>query len=167
MIAKILTLGLGAIFLLAGWLFGVVEPRQALADATRAERLQPVSVRVLDDSPAGREALLEGRVSEHNRRRMREFVAYIRYEYRGDDEQWFEDEHVTPPLLELPDGRAQLAADYQLGGALASCQADDALVWNGWTEEGTKRYSGLVATMAVMALGTVAAGSEGRYLPPN
>jgi hypothetical protein len=169
---------------LAGWLilpfialvFGAVAGglillgRDAAREAARVAQLSPLSATVLEDSPPGQAALIEGRISERNRQRLREFVVYVREEYRGSDDdgdpKWSEDKRVTPPLLiELADGRVQIEnADYRLERAPVTWQEDTALWWNGISGEGTKRYTGFVAGDSVTAIGTVVQGREGRAL---
>src|SRR5690349_7971963 len=113
-IVPIFLIGFGLIFLTIGILLATVGAQQAGAEAERAERLRPLSVAMLDDSQPGREALIEGRISARNPSLFQQFVAYIREEYRGSDDQdrekWEEDERRTPPLLiELADGVVALA----------------------------------------------------------
>ncbi|MFP4440643.1 MAG: hypothetical protein ACLFVO_25695 [Chloroflexaceae bacterium] len=148
----------------------ILVGRNAAREAARVAQLSPLSATVLEDSPPGRAALIEGRISERNQQRLREFVVYVREEYRGSDDdgdpKWSEDERVTPPLLiELADGRVQIEnADYRLERAPVTWQEDTALRWNGISGEGTKRYTGFVAGDPVTAMGTVVQGREGRAL---
>jgi hypothetical protein len=148
----------------------IVSGRDAAREAELVSQLSPLSATVLEDSPPGRTALIEGRISERNQQRFREFVVYVREEYRGSDDdgdpEWYEDERVTPPLLvELTDGRVQIEnADYRLEQPPVTWQEDSALRWNGISGEGTKRYTGFVAGDPVTAMGTVVQGREGRAL---
>lgn len=138
--------------------------------ATRVERMSPLTAATLAESPAGQEGLIEGRVSERNPVQFRLFVAYVRYEYRGQDNdndnesKWVEDERVTPALLlDLPGGRVQLTnSNYGLEGRLVKWQSDPTLTWNSWSGEGTKSYQGLERGNPVLALGTVVEGPTGR-----
>jgi hypothetical protein len=159
----------GAVFVAVGVWIGVFGARAAAAAADRAEHLRPLSAAALEDATPGRDALLEGQISEHNAARFREMAAYVREEYRGSDddgEQWSEDERVTPRLLlDLADGRAQIGnTDYIIEAPPVQWQESRALTWNGITNEGTKRYRGFAAGNTVTAIGTIVAGREGSEL---
>lgn len=138
--------------------------------AARVERLSPLTAATLAASPAGQDGLIEGRISERNPVQFRLFVAYVRYEYRGQDNdndnesKWVEDERVTPALLlDLPGGRVQLTnSDYGLEGKLVKWQSEPTLTWNSWSEDGTKSYEGLERGNPVLAIGTVVEGPTGR-----
>src|SRR5215217_1208851 len=86
--------GLG--FLGLGLFMATTGAQQARAEADRVERLRPLTVATLDDGQPGGEALVEGRISTANPPVFRQFVAYIREEYRGSDDddrdEWKEDE---------------------------------------------------------------------------
>jgi hypothetical protein len=167
----IFLIGFGLIFLVIGTLLATVGARQASAEAERAEQLQPMTAAALDDSPSGREALIEGRISARNPSLFQQFVAYVREEYRGSDdedrEKWEEDERRTPPLLiEVADGAVPLADDhYALDNPPHTWQESQSTrVWNGLTGEGTKRYRGFQAGDQALAIGTLVQGSEGMEL---
>jgi hypothetical protein len=136
--------------------------------AARVERLSPLTAVTLAESPAGQEGLIEGRIAERNPVHFRLFVAYVRSEYRGrdddDDAIWVEDERVTPPLLlDLPGGRVQLANnDYALQGRLVEWQSEANLTWDSASQEGTKSYRGLERGNPVLALGSIVEGPTGR-----
>jgi hypothetical protein len=114
--------------------------------------------------------LIEGRISERNPLHFRSFVAYVRYEYQGRDNdndnevKWVEDERVTPPLLlDLPGGRIQLAnSDYRLQGKLVKWQSEPNLTWDSWSQEGTKSYEGFERGNPVLAIGVVIERTTGR-----
>lgn len=164
---RLFLLAFGAVFLAAGVWMGVFEARQARADAAHAEGLAPVSARALDDREPGRETLVEGVLSARNSARFRDFVAYVREEYRGEEEDgddiWREDERVTPPLLIEAGGLVQLAnEDYALEGALARWAEAGPLRFR--AGEGSKRYFGLPAGRQVTAIGVVERGPEGNLL---
>lgn len=136
--------------------------------AARVERLSPLTTATLAERPTGQESLLEGRVAEPNPTHFRLFVAYVRSEYRGrdddDDAIWVEDERVTPALLlDLPGGRVQLAnSDYVLQGRLVEWQSEASLNWDSSRQEGTKAYRGLERGNPVLALGSIVEGAAGR-----
>jgi hypothetical protein len=161
---------LGLAFVAVGVGVGVFGARAASAAAARAEELRPLSAAALDDAAPGREALVEGHISDRNAARFRELVAYIREEYRGEDDdgddRWSVDERVTPPLLiDLADGRAQIGnADYAIEAPTVTWQDSRMLTWNGLSGEGTKRYRGFAAGNTVTAIGTIVAGREGQEL---
>lgn len=167
--ACLIPLLIGLFFGCFGGLF-IWGGRSAGEAAARAEQLSPVSATILEDSPIDREVLVEGRISERNQQRFGEFVAYIREEYRGSDDEgdpeWDEDEHMTPPLLlDLADGRVQVENDtYRIENPPVEWQEDGALRWNSSTQEGTKRYQGFTAHNRVMAIGVIVEGQEGRAL---
>jgi hypothetical protein len=82
----------------------------------RVERLTPITATSLATSPQDREILIEGRISANNPKLHRDFVAYVREEYRdefldGDTiQRWVEVKRETPPLLiTLADGEIRLA----------------------------------------------------------
>ncbi len=158
----------GLLFVGLGYYVGVGMAGAARASADRAERLAPADAAALAAAAPGGELLIEGVVSPENPARFRDFVAYVREEFRGadnnGDERWFEDERVTPPLAIEAGGRAQLANDdYELEGPHERWQ-EEGLEWSRSTEEGTKRYRGLVAGGPVTAIGTVAPGPAGNEL---
>lgn len=160
----------GLLFVALGIGLGIFGTRAAIAAADRAERLPLASARDIERGTAGAEVIVEGRISTRNPQRFREFVAYVREEYRGSDDdgdpEWREDERVTPPLvLELPDGLVQIENDnYRLESPPLRWQDSTSLSWNGLTGEGTRRYSGFAAGATVTAIGLIVAGQEGPAL---
>lgn len=108
--------------------------------------------------------LVDATLSPANPARFRDFVAYVRQEFRGadtnGDEKWEIDEEVLPPLR-LDAGGAVLVsnAGYDLLGYHERWQ-EEGLNWSSKTEEGTRRYFGLVAGRPVMVLGQVGAGGD-------
>jgi hypothetical protein len=169
-LVRIFLIGFGLVFLILGILLATVAAQQARAEADRAERLLPLSVAALDDGQPGREALIEGRISARNPQLFQQFVAYIREEYRGsdddDNEQWQEDQRHTPRLrIEVADGIVSLANDsYDLDSPPHSWEESQSRSWNGLTGEGTKRYRGFQAGDTALAIGTLVPGSEGLEL---
>jgi hypothetical protein len=166
----LLLLAFGAIFLSIGVWIATVGAAEARAAAERAERLRPLGAAGLEDTAIGQDALAEGRIDQRNRARFRDFVAYIRHEYRGEDDDgddiWVEDERVTPPLLvETGAGLVTVGgAGYAVEGPATRWYDADALRWDGVAGEGTRRYTGLRAGDAVTAIGAVSDGREGREL---
>jgi hypothetical protein len=170
-IIPIFLIGFGLVFLALGIFLATVGAQQAGAEAERAERLRPLDVAALDDGQPGREALIEGRISDRNSALFQQFVAYVREEYRGSDdqdrEQWAEDERRTPPLLiEVADGVVSLANSSYIVDSSPHIwpESQTSRTWNGFTGEGTKRYRGFQAGDVVLAIGTLAPGSEGMEL---
>ncbi|MBX0328158.1 hypothetical protein K2Z83_10755 [Oscillochloris sp. ZM17-4] len=166
-----LMLGLmGAVFLGVGVFLGVFAARDASAEADRVAAMAPLGLAGLEAGRPGAAALLEGTLSARNPARFRDFIAYTREEYHGEDSDgdadWREDERVTPPLLvDLDGGVAQIGNDsYRISTPHASWQEGSVLYWNGLSGEGTKRYAGLVAGRPVLALGMIQAGPEGNEL---
>lgn len=158
----------GLLFVALGVFMGVFVAGDARASAERAERLTLANAAALEGAPAGAELLVEGQVSPRNQAHFRDFVAYVREEFRGadtnGDEKWAEDERVTPPLLLEAGGAVRLAnADYRLEGPHERWQ-EEGLNWSSRTEEGTKRYRGFVAGRPAIAIGTAQPGAEGNEL---
>ncbi len=155
----------GLLFVGLGAFIGVKLANEARAGANRAEQLVPASAAVVATSALGTTLLVEGTLSKRNPARFHAFVAYIREEFRGADEhgddQWVEDERGTPPLLIETSGLVQVSnEDYALVGTHEQWQ-EEGLNWNSQTEEGTKRYTGMIAGRPVLALGVVAPSREG------
>lgn len=168
--ASVFLLGFGLVFLAAGGALAFLAAGQARAEAARAERLTPLSAAAIDASQPGREALVEGRVSPRNRPRFQGFVAYLREEYRGTDDEgketWVQDERHTPPLLlDLADGVVALAGEpYALDSPPRGWQEPGPLHWSGVAGGGTKRYRGFRAGDTAMAIGALVVGREGPEL---
>lgn len=163
---------LGGVFLIAGVGVGHFAAQSSRAAAERAERLAPRNVAQLARATPGDTLLVEGRVSERNPAQFRDFVAYVREEYRGDDEdgdaQWVQDEAVTPPLiLELTDDSVLLDGGYSIEAPRTVWQETQTLRWNGFSGEGTKRYRGVRAGDTLMVIGVVARGAEMPQLRPE
>jgi hypothetical protein len=152
----------GLPFLAVGIGIGVFATRSVQAELARAEALQPSSAAALRQRGLGSEVLVEGRIDPRTPLQFRDFVAYEQAEYRGtdedDDEVWVVEERVLPALLIDAGGTLTIAEGYTLQGEHAHWQESDTLQWNGFTGEGTKRYTGLVANQPVMAIGTVGSG---------
>jgi hypothetical protein len=144
---------LGGLGLACGLLAGVLLPWLFDADMARARRLEPISYVAFEDGAPGREALIEGRLSERNRPTPEGFVAYTRYvaAFEADgDRVWRSVETVRPPLLvELPGGLVRVAGDYTLQGPLER------------HERGALLIEGLRAGAPVIAMGELVEGQEG------
>lgn len=160
----------GGVGFVVGGVLAFAVAGRANEDAARAERLAPLTAAELEQAAPGQEALLQGQIDPRNRAVFRDFVAYVREEYRGKDaedrEQWFEDERDTPPLLvATSDALATVSgAGYVIEGATTIWRDGDELSWSSTTGEGTKRYRGLLAGDTITAIGAVAEGAEGREL---
>lgn len=160
----------GLIFVAVGIGIGVFGASAATAAADRAENMPALSVAALESRAIGSEVLVEGRISSRNPARFREFVAYVREEYRGNDDdgdpQWREDERVTPPLLLEVGGRLMQIgnSNYQFENPPVRWQESDLLRWNSFSGEGTKRYRGFGVGDPAMTIGTVEMGNEGRVV---
>jgi hypothetical protein len=154
-------------FTLAGIGIGIFGSRAMASEAERVARLQPLSATEVDRGAAGTAALIEGRISRRNRTRFGDYVAYLREEYRGSDSDgdqiWQVDERVTPPILiDAPGGMVQLINDdYNLSGDLHEWRDSNSNFWNGFTNEGTRRYKGFHPGDAVTVIGELAMGREG------
>ncbi|HMQ35037.1 MAG TPA: hypothetical protein PKD53_30245 [Chloroflexaceae bacterium] len=166
---KLFLLGFGLVFLAVGLGLGIWGPRNAEAQAARAEGLEAKDAAAVEAAPAGSEALVEAVVSDRNPPAFRDFVAYRAEEYRGEDDdgdpRWAAHATVTPRLLLEAGGVVTLANDdYRLEGAHARYQDPGPLTRGDLFRESTKRYQGLVAGGTVTVIGAVAPGAEGNEL---
>jgi hypothetical protein len=129
-----------------------------------------MTARDIDRGSVGTEMIVEGFIDPRNPTRFRNFVAYIREEYRGldanDNPDWKEDERWTPPLLiATEDGAVQVANDaYRLEEPPVKWQESDNLSWNSFSGEGTKRYAGFESGSPAMVIGRIVDGVEGRAI---
>jgi hypothetical protein len=160
----------GLVFVVLGVGLGFFGSRAATAAADRAEQLPLLTAQSVERGAVDQEAIVEGRISARNPARFREFVAYIREEYHGTDDDgdpdWREDERVTPPLLlELDDGPVQIEnSSYRMENPPSRWQDSGGLSWNGLTGEGTKRYLGFTAGAQIVTIGRIVEGREGLAL---
>jgi hypothetical protein len=148
-------LGFGLLFGLVGAVLGALWTQFDPAAEGRA--IPQLSAAALSDSAAGREALVEGRLSERNRPGEHGLLVYAREELRGrgDDEAWVEAERFAPRLLvELPDGLAEVLSE----GALL--QSPPRAV----EEASSVRVVGFGPGDPVVVVGRVADGPEGSVL---
>lgn len=151
-----------------GYFVGVSLASQTRAQAELAESLPAVGAASLAASAPNTPILVEGVISPNNPVPFRDFVAYVRQEFRGadqnGDEKWEEDERYTPRLLLEADGPVRLAnSDYALEGPHQRWQ-EEGLNWDRRSQEGSKRYFGLVAGEPVIAIGAVSASAGGNEL---
>ncbi|RRR66378.1 MAG: hypothetical protein EI684_20840 [Candidatus Viridilinea halotolerans] len=159
--AKTIMLFIGLAFIGLGIGLGFFVARQAQANAERAARLQPLSAAAFKYAAPANTVLVEGSISSQNPLRFRTFVAYSVVEYRGEadddgDPKWELLERVTPPLFLDAGGLIALSNNnYQLQRSHAEYQDQPYLRWDGWRNEGTKIYSGLIHDGTVMVIGTV------------
>lgn len=191
---SIMRLLLGVGFLLAAVAFGIFGTQSARAEALRIEQLPHLDaaeskngVFVCSIAPkaaqdavpggaavvqieAGSEVLIEGRISQLNQPHYRDFIAYVREEYRGTSDNgvalWVEDQRVTPALLiDLAGGSVRLANnDYRLDSPHQRWQTSDKLFAPNAGIAGTKRYTGLIGDLPVTAIGVLVYGPGGAEL---
>jgi hypothetical protein len=160
----------GILFIIGGISTGIAGARTAREAAERAERLPVMTARDIDRGSVGTEMIVEGFIDPRNPTRFRNFVAYIREEYRGldanDNPDWKEDERWTPPLLiATEDGAVQVANDaYRLEEPPVKWQESDNPSWNIFSGEGTKRYAGFESGSPAMVIGRIVDGVEGRAI---
>jgi hypothetical protein len=161
----------GLLFVAIGVGVGLIGSGGILEAAAQVEALPVIrSAGGFEDQEIGREVLVEGQVGPGNQIIIQQYVAYARDEYRGTDEDgdaiWREDERITPALeITMSDGIIRLAnEDYTLVGPLTRWQEPGGLIWNGMTNDGTKRYDGIEVGSIATAVGLVAQGSEGPEL---
>jgi hypothetical protein len=166
----VIFIAMGLLFMLIGGLVASFIAQSAQANAERVERLVPISGPAFNDGTPGREVLIEGVLSERNRARFRDFVAYYREEYRGTDEDGDDKyelmETVAPGLLVDVDGTlVQIARDsYAFDRPHEQWQDRSSLEYNVFSGEATNIYHGFVAERPVLAVGTVQRGLEGLEL---
>lgn len=151
---------MGLLFVGCALLCGLVGLGSSIRAANRVRGLRPVTVARLQSIRAGREVLVEGRVSSRNSVRSHGLVAYVRESREFDEEdsvgRWFESARVTPPLLlELQDGLVQISNDdYGLEDPHIIEEAGS------FGEPSTTRYKGLEADDPVIAVAIVVDGRE-------
>ncbi|MBN1890027.1 MAG: hypothetical protein JW850_18670 [Thermoflexales bacterium] len=141
-----LLIGLGAIFLLAGLLVAWLVPALSSGQAKRIAAMTPSTMAVLQDTLAGSEVLVEGRLSDDNPVLLDSYVVYVVYEcYRDSegDRECARIREVTPPLLlALPDGTLDIT--------------NDSYEWIGTKHlvgEGDTEYGGIQVGDPVLAVG--------------
>ena len=158
----VLLFGFG--FLALGVGIGIFGTNHANAEANLAEELTPLQAGNLERTPIGQTVLFEGLISARNPSLTRNFVAFIREEFQGydddNDENWRIDQQETPELLIEIDGELLIfAADYTIERPHERWQESDRLSYR--FGEGTKRYFGMVARGTVMSIRTVITSTEG------
>jgi hypothetical protein len=171
--ATIILFGMGTIFLAIGIGVGYFGSRAAADEAVRAEELRALSPGQAERLVIGDEVLVEGVISERNSQLYRQFVAYIREEYQGTDDdgdpRWSEDERVTPRLLievgEVGGTLLQIGnEDYRIEQPHETWQDQQGLNYSVFGDTNTRRYSGFVTGKPITAIGEVQRGSEGPEL---
>ncbi|WP_129627486.1 hypothetical protein [Candidatus Oscillochloris fontis] len=161
---------MGLIFVGVGIFTGFFLSRDAQNEAERVAALAPMTRQAVERAAPGSPVLIEAVVSRRNPATFRTFVAYVREEYHGrdsdGDDDWREDERVTPPLLlDLDGGVVAISnADYRISRYHEKWQEGTTLYWNGLKGEGTKRYTGLVAGGPLLVIGTIQDGREGNTI---
>jgi hypothetical protein len=190
----IIRLLLGMSYLIVAIAVGIFGAQSASAEAVRIEQLphldsaeskngtfvcslkptlyrgaapgNPVAVQI----PIGSEVLIEGQLSSLNPPRYRDFIAYVREEYRGTNSDgsaiWSEDKRVTPSLrIDLASGSVRLSnSDYRLDSPHQRWQNDTTLVATNLGLGGTRRYTGLTVNRPVTAIGVLVNGPSGPEL---
>jgi hypothetical protein len=166
-VAALILGGVGAALAAAGVIVFVLVPRSLEAQRARIEGLAVSGAVALDHAAAGREVLLEGRISTAQPALFRDFVAYDRLERRRTEkgtESWSRKELRRPSLLiSLADGTTRVVNDtYDLPSSTAS-----------WLESRSTNYieteyRGLVAGDAVVIVGRTAPGGiEAEFVTPG
>jgi hypothetical protein len=186
---------LGVCYLVAAIGFGIFGTQSARAEATWIEGLPHLDGAVGKDGkfictltpvatqgaapgkPAvvqiipGSVVLIEGQISPLNPPNYRDFISYVREEYRGSRSDgsaiWGEDQRVTPGLLiDIAGGSVRIANnDYRLDSPHQRWQDSQTLIANsGGVVGGTKRYTGLTVFRPVTAIGVLENGPDGPEL---
>src|SRR4029079_881291 len=81
-VAALILAGIGTLMLAGGALTFVVFPRLLEAERTRLEGLPHPDAVALSGTPRGRDVIVEGRISGEQPVVFRDFVAYVRLEYK-------------------------------------------------------------------------------------
>ncbi|MBX7213141.1 MAG: hypothetical protein K1X39_03920 [Thermoflexales bacterium] len=157
-VGGLICLAVGAVLLLAGLAVAAFFPPLLAKDAARLAAVPALTGRQLADTPAGRDALVEGVISSDQPLLFRDFVAYQREEreYTDDNRKpWQPRERRLPPLTLLTaDGAITFVnADYPLG--------NEAAAWSAPADPLARievRYTGFRRGDAVVAIGRSEAG---------
>jgi hypothetical protein len=186
---------LGVCYLIVAIGFGIFGTQSARAEAARIEQLPHLDGAVGKDgkfictltpvasssaapgTPAvvqiapGSVVLIEGQISALNQPHYRDFIAYVREEYRGINPDgaaiWGEDQRVTPSLqIDIAGGSVRIANnDYRLDSPHQRWQDSNTLIANsGGVVGGTRRYTGLTVNRPVTAIGVLESGPNGPEL---
>jgi hypothetical protein len=126
-----------------------------LSRISRFEQLRPADV-----VAPGEPAFVEGRVSNHTPTVYRQFVAYLREEYRssGRSSRWVEVARETPPLLIEAHGRVAriVNSNYTLEMTHVSTEEKPSTF-----TKGAVQSRGFVVGSPVLAVGSVTEATEG------
>jgi hypothetical protein len=190
----IIRLLLGMSYLIVAVAVGIFGAQSASAEAVRIEQLphldsaeskngtfvcslKPTSYQgAVPSNPAtiqiapGSEVLIEGQLSSLNSPRYRDFIAYVREEYRGTNSDgsaiWREDQRMTPSLrIDLASGSVRLSNnDYRLDSPHQHWLNNTKLIASAIGSGGTKRYIGLIVDRPVTAIGVLVNGPTGPEL---
>lgn len=143
---------IGIVLLLAAGLVAYFTIQGSSAAAARLAAIQVVGLGLLEDSPVGREVIIEGKISNRMPTIRGDLVAYVEQRTVEDsdgDTSTVTDADVRPPLLvDTVDGQLEVR-DYTLS--------------TGRTEDGDRARStryGVAAGDAVVVGGFVARGAE-------
>jgi hypothetical protein len=136
-----------------------VASQDAAAGAPAVVQITPGSI-----------VLIEGQISPLNQPHYRDFIAYIREEYRGINPDgsaiWGEDQQVTPQLqIDLAGGSVRIANnDYRLDSPHQRWQDTNKPVMGNLDIGSTRRYTGLTVNRPVTAIGILENGPNGPEL---
>jgi hypothetical protein len=162
-VAAMILSGVGLVLLAGGAITLVGFTHTLDADRARVEALTPLDATALRQFEAGRDVLLEGRISASQAPIFRDFVAYERQEREqvvdALAKEWSWRDRKTPALMiDLPGGTVRIRESYFVQ-APAQEWLDPRVVNRRET-----RYVGLVPGEAVLVLGRAAGGDVDAHL---
>lgn len=116
-VAAMVLSGVGLVLLAGGVITFIGFTRMLDADRARVEALLPLDATALNQVEAGRDVLLEGRISASQAPLFRNFVAYERQEREqvvdALAKEWSWRERKTPALMiDLPGGTVRIRENY-------------------------------------------------------
>jgi hypothetical protein len=142
----------GLLFFILGLGIALFVPEMMREEANRIEQMKPASAAAMANAGPGQEVLVEGRISERNPQVRGALVAYIHERLERDsdgDREWEVYSTEAPSLLiELPDGRIQVAQNYEVKHPSRS------------ERQGDHRYRGFGYDDQVLVVGTAVRGFE-------